>query len=200
MMMFVPSPQAQDLLDELRDGLAVRLSEDDDAKAVYEEAMAEFPAAEGTELERGELGGVPSLRVVAPGAGEEPGILYLHGGGFSVGSASSNQDLLARLGHGAGATAIGIDYPLLPDARFPVALEAALAAYRELVAGGPAAGPRRQLSRRRTRTVGRDDPPRRRRGAAAGPPLPLPLVRPDGLGSRRSKRSPTATGWAARRW
>ena len=120
MMMLVPSPQAQELLDELRDGLARRLSSDDDAKAVYEEAMAEFPAAEGTELERGELGGVPSLRVVAPGAGEEPGILYLHGGGFSVGSASSNQDLLARLSHGAGETAIGIDYPLLPGARFPV--------------------------------------------------------------------------------
>jgi acetyl esterase/lipase len=70
--------------------------------------------------------------VVAPGASEEPEILYLHGGGFAVGSAGSNQDLLARLSHGASVAAVGIDYPLLPEARFPVALEAALAAYREL--------------------------------------------------------------------
>ena len=132
----VPSPQAQELLDELRLGLARRLSEDDDAKAVYEEAMSEFPAPEGTGLQRGELGGVPSLLVVAPGAGEEPGILYLHGGGFAVGSAGSNQDLLARLGHGAGVAVAGIDYPLLPDATFPVALEATLAAYRELTESG----------------------------------------------------------------
>ena len=133
----MPSPDAQELLDELRDGLARRLADGDDAKAVYEEAMAEFPAPEGTALERGELGGAPSLRVVAPGAAEEPGILYLHGGGFAVGSAESNQDLLARLSHGARVAAVGIDYPLLPDARFPVALEAALAAYRELVEAGP---------------------------------------------------------------
>jgi acetyl esterase/lipase len=132
MMTLVPSPQAQDLLDELRTGLARRLGEDDDVRAIYEEAMADFPAPEGTDLQRSELGGVPSLRVVAPGASEEPEILYLHGGGFAVGSAASNQDLIARLSHGAGVAAVGIDYPLLPDARFPVALEAALAAYREL--------------------------------------------------------------------
>jgi len=131
----VPSPQAQELLDELRDGLAKRLSSDDDAKSVYEEAMAEFPAPEGAELRRGELAGVPALRVVAPGAAEESGILYLHGGGFAVGSSESNRDLLARLGHGAGATAIGIDYPLLPEP-FPAALDATLAAYRRLVADG----------------------------------------------------------------
>ena len=133
---FVPSPQAQELLDELRDGRARRLSDEDDPKAVYEEAMAEFPAADGTDLERTELGGLPALRVTAPGAGERVGILYMHGGGFAVGSSTSNQDLLARLGHGAATTAIGVDYPLLPDARFPEALDAVVAAYRELAGSG----------------------------------------------------------------
>jgi acetyl esterase/lipase len=136
MLSFVPSPQAQELLDELREDLASRLSEDGDVKSVYEEAMAEFPPPDGTDLRRGELGGVPSLRVVAPGAAEEAGILYLHGGGFAVGSSESNRDLIARLGHAAGVAAIGIDYPLLPEP-FPAALDATLAAYRELVADGP---------------------------------------------------------------
>jgi acetyl esterase/lipase len=133
----VPSPQAQELLDELRSGLAARLGDSDDPKEVYEEAMAEFPAPEGTELEQTVLAGTPALRVVAPGAAEEPGILYMHGGGFAVGSALSNQDLLARLSHAAAVAAIGIDYPLLPDARFPVALEATVAAYGELAERGP---------------------------------------------------------------
>jgi monoterpene epsilon-lactone hydrolase len=132
----VPSPQAQELLDELREGLARRMNDEQDPKSVYEEAMAEFPVPEGTELERTDLAGVPALRVTAPGASERVGILYLHGGGFAVGSALSNQDLLARLGHGAGVTAIGIDYPLLPDSRFPEAHDAAVAAYRELIGAG----------------------------------------------------------------
>jgi epsilon-lactone hydrolase len=130
----VPSPQAQELLDELREGLAKRLSEDDDAKVVYEQAMAEFPPPEGTEVERREVGGAPALRVVAPGAAEEAGILYLHGGGFAVGSAESNQDLIARLSHALGHAVVGLDYPLLPDAPYPEALDATLAAWRELTA------------------------------------------------------------------
>ncbi len=128
----MPSPQAQELLDELRTDLAERLSDSDDARAIYEEAMAEFPAPEGTALEPIELAGCSGLRVVAPGASEEPRALYLHGGGFAVGSARSNQDLLARLSHSAGIAVVAIDYPLLPDAPFPEALEAALAAYRQL--------------------------------------------------------------------
>lgn len=128
----MPSPEAQELLDDLRAGLARRLSESDDAKTIYEEAMAEFPAQEGTEIRRRELAGTPALHVVAPGAAEEARVLYLHGGGFAVGSSKSNQDLIARLSHATGFGVIGLDYPLLPDAPFPVARDATLAAWREL--------------------------------------------------------------------
>jgi acetyl esterase/lipase len=129
---FVPSPQAQELLEELRAGVAERVERPEQARELYERAMAGFPAAEGTELTETRVGDVPALRVTAPGAEERVGILYLHGGGFAVGSARSNQDLIARLGHAAGVSVVGIDYGLLPEHPFPEALEQTLAAYGEL--------------------------------------------------------------------
>jgi monoterpene epsilon-lactone hydrolase len=128
----VPSPQAQALLDELRGDLAERLGDSRDAQEVYEDAMSEFPAADGVALRRIEIDGVPALRVTAPGAGEEVGMVYMHGGGFGVGSAESNQDLLARLSHAAGVTVAGVDYRLLPEGRFPRALEDATRAFRRV--------------------------------------------------------------------
>ena len=135
----VPSPQAQELLDELRRDLAERLDENTDPRAVYEQAMSDFPAPEGAELERIEIDGIPALRITAAGAGETTGVLYMHGGGFGVGSAESNQDLLARLGHAAGVTVVGIDYRLLPEGRFPRALEETLSAYRSVLQTGEGA-------------------------------------------------------------
>ena len=126
----MPSPQAQELLDELRRDLAERLDDSGDPKDVYEEAMAEFPAAEGVALRRLELAGVPALCVTAPGADEAIGVVYMHGGGFGVGSAESNQDLVARLSHAAGFAVAGVDYRLLPEGRFPNALKDALRAFR----------------------------------------------------------------------
>jgi monoterpene epsilon-lactone hydrolase len=125
----VPSPQAQELLDELRRDLAERLEDFADPKDVYEEAMSEFPAPEGAALRRLELVGVPTLRDTAPGAADEVGVVYMHGGGFGVGSAESNQDLLARLSHASGVAVAGVDYRLLPEGRFPNALEDARRAF-----------------------------------------------------------------------
>ena len=134
----MPSAEAKELLEELRAGVAERLDHPDDAKRLYERAMSGFRAPEGTELSPARAGGVDGLRVTAAGADPRIGILYLHGGGFAVGSAASNQDLLARLSHAAGVSAIGIDYRLLPEHPFPAALEDTLAAAEELAgASGP---------------------------------------------------------------
>ncbi|MGI8460689.1 MAG: alpha/beta hydrolase fold domain-containing protein [Solirubrobacterales bacterium] len=130
------TPEAEELLDELRTEIAERLDDSNDAKQIFDSAMAEFPASEGTSLEQVEVGEVRGLRVVAPGASEVPGILYMHGGGHAVGSAVSNQDLIARLSHSSGVTVVGIDCPLLPENPFPAALDATLAAYRELSSAG----------------------------------------------------------------
>jgi len=68
----------------------------------------------------------------AAGVGE-PAMLFLHGGGFAVGSAYGYRALVGALVAAAGVPAVVPDYRLAPEHPFPAALEDALSAYRWLV-------------------------------------------------------------------
>src|SRR5262245_36923398 len=64
------------------------------------------------------------------------GLLYLHGGGYSIGSIDTHRDLLCRLCAASGASVLAVDYRLAPEHPFPAQLEDALAAYRWLLDAG----------------------------------------------------------------
>ncbi|MDF0518746.1 alpha/beta hydrolase [Bradyrhizobium yuanmingense] len=81
-------------------------------------------------------GGVDGEWIVPAAAPQEKVILYLHGGGFRVGSIVSHRDLTARIGHACGCRVVAINYRLAPEHRFPAALDDALAAYRYLLDQG----------------------------------------------------------------
>jgi len=67
-------------------------------------------------------------------------LLYLHGGGYAIGSIATHRALVAELARAAGVPALVIAYRLAPEAPFPAAVEDATAAYRWLRAQGiPAA-------------------------------------------------------------
>jgi acetyl esterase/lipase len=63
-------------------------------------------------------------------------ILYLHGGGYMLGSIHTHRELVSRLSRAAGARGLLIDYRLAPEHPFPAAVDDALAAYRFLLSGG----------------------------------------------------------------
>jgi acetyl esterase/lipase len=67
-------------------------------------------------------------------------ILYLHGGGFMMGSPDTHRALAARVALASHARALVLDYRLAPEHPFPAALEDAVAAYRWLLAQGRAPG------------------------------------------------------------
>jgi len=67
-------------------------------------------------------------------------VLYLHGGGYVIGSPRSHRHLAAAIARAAGARALVLDYRLAPENPFPAALEDAIAAYRWLLGQGIAAG------------------------------------------------------------
>lgn len=81
---------------------------------------------------RGRLGGRPAIELRPDRAGEGI-LLYLHGGGYVLGSAETGIGVAAGLAVRTGATAYSLDYRLAPEHRFPAAVEDALAAYAELV-------------------------------------------------------------------
>jgi monoterpene epsilon-lactone hydrolase len=67
---------------------------------------------------RVEAGGVDAEWIAAPGADADRIVLYLHGGGFRMGSISSHRDVMQRLSIAAGARVLGINYRLGPEHAF----------------------------------------------------------------------------------
>ncbi|MGB3289679.1 MAG: alpha/beta hydrolase [Burkholderiaceae bacterium] len=63
-------------------------------------------------------------------------ILYLHGGGYQIGSATSHHNVMARLSTVSGHHVLGVEYRLAPEHRFPAALDDVLTAYKWLLAQG----------------------------------------------------------------
>jgi epsilon-lactone hydrolase len=94
------------------------------------------PLADGVDVRAGELGGRP-VEVLAPRHGDASRrVLYLHGGGFTIGSARTHRALATHLAAASGATVHLLDYRLAPEHPFPAGLDDALAAYRELLHAG----------------------------------------------------------------
>ncbi|MEV0295222.1 alpha/beta hydrolase [Nocardia sp. NPDC050710] len=60
-------------------------------------------------------------------------VLYLHGGGYAVGSMTTHRSLAARLAHETGCAVYLLDYRLAPEHPFPAALDDAETAFLELV-------------------------------------------------------------------
>lgn len=63
-------------------------------------------------------------------------ILYLHGGGYMLGSPGVYRGVTSRLAQLSGAKLFSLDYRLAPEHPFPAAVEDALAAYRWLLEQG----------------------------------------------------------------
>ncbi len=81
-------------------------------------------------------GGVPAEWIIPPTAAADRVILYLHGGGYVMGSIKTHRATVARIARAAQARALAIDYRLAPEHPFPAALEDTLAAYRWLLGNG----------------------------------------------------------------
>ncbi len=85
-------------------------------------------------------GGVEAEWLDAPGARADRVVLYLHGGGYVLGSVNSHRDMIARLSAAASVRALGLNYRLAPESPFPAAVDDAVAAYRWLLEQGIAPG------------------------------------------------------------
>jgi len=105
-------------------------------RAGFEAMTSLMPVAPDVRRETVNASGVPAEWVVAPGAVAERVILYLHGGGYVVGSINTHRELASRLSRAAGARVLVIDYRLAPEHPHPAALDDCTAAYRWLLSIG----------------------------------------------------------------
>ena len=84
------------------------------------------------------IGGMNAEWIAAPNAAPDRIILFLHGGGFRIGSIASHRDLMQRMSQAARAKILAIDYRLAPEHAFPAPVDDALAAWRWLLDHGHA--------------------------------------------------------------
>jgi epsilon-lactone hydrolase len=107
----------------------------EDARAAWEALMAHFAPPPEIGVRPVNAGGVPSLLLSA--APDRPGmLLYLHGGGYVLGSAFGYRHLAGALAMAAGTPALVPDYRLAPEHPFPAGLEDAVRAYRWILERG----------------------------------------------------------------
>jgi monoterpene epsilon-lactone hydrolase len=77
--------------------------------------------------------GVPAHWLEAPGVDTGRVLVFLHGGGYELGSLRSDGELAARLGRAAGMRVLFLEYRLAPEHPFPAAIDDAVAAWQWLV-------------------------------------------------------------------
>ena len=105
-------------------------------RAAYDAFSRLFPTPSDVTVRSERVGGVAAEWTSTPAASPERVILYLHGGGYAIGSALSHRHLVAQLGRTARAQTLALDYRLAPEHPFPAAVEDALSGYRFLLDNG----------------------------------------------------------------
>ena len=90
-----------------------------------------IPARDGASL---------PARLCAPGPERLPVLLYLHGGGFTIGSIASHDTLCRELSRLSGCAVVSLEYRLAPAHRFPTAVNDAWDALQWLAAHGSVLG------------------------------------------------------------
>jgi len=133
----MPSTEIQTVLDLLKQSPFLTSAPEVELRRGIDRFGKSFPVPADIPVEEVELGGVPAERIVVDADG--PTLLYLHGGGYVIGSPTSHRHVVFKLAQDFQGTAYSLDYRMAPEAPFPAAVDDALAAYRALLAICPAA-------------------------------------------------------------
>jgi monoterpene epsilon-lactone hydrolase len=84
-----------------------------------------------------DAGGVPAEWVIAPGADATRRVLYIHGGGFIMGSPKSHRTITSKFAEVSGCAVLSIDYRLLPEHKHMDCVEDCRTAYQWILKNGP---------------------------------------------------------------
>ena len=103
----------------------------DVARVQIDKSVERLAFARGVSVTRSELAGLSALSFKPEGT-TRGDLLYLHGGGYVIGSAKSHGPFVSQLVASWRLTAVSPNYRLAPEHPCPAAIEDALAAFRAL--------------------------------------------------------------------
>ena len=111
------SPQLQQVIEAIKALAGMAAGSSVEELRATNEQMAR-PAEPDVRSEPVVANGVSAEWISAPGAAADRAVLYLHGGGYIMGSLNTHRDLMGRISRAAQARVLGLDYRLAPDIRF----------------------------------------------------------------------------------
>ncbi len=106
----------------------------DEMRTQFDEMAAEVAA--DVRVETVDAGGVPCELHTPPGADTQRIIMYVHGGGYVLGSLKSHRAMLAEVARASGCQALAVDYRLAPEHIYPAAVDDSICAYLWLLSSG----------------------------------------------------------------
>ena len=106
------------------------------ARAAFDEMLGGAPLADGVEVTPITAAGRDAEWIVPTGAPADRVVLYLHGGGYRIGSLHGYRPILSQFAATIGLRLFAVDYRLAPEHPFPAGLDDAVAAYEWLLAEG----------------------------------------------------------------
>jgi monoterpene epsilon-lactone hydrolase len=113
----------------------------------FDQQLETALTAPGVTYETAKVGGVPGVWCRPPNATRGSVILYLHGGGYVMGSAKAFRNHVGQIASRASAATFIADYRLAPEYPYPAAVDDALAVYsglaeisRSIMIAGDSAG------------------------------------------------------------
>ncbi len=92
-----------------------------------------IPIPDDIKIEKIDINGIPAEWQIVPGAEESKVLLYIHGGGWVLGSPNTSRLLTIEMAKATKMRVLSIDYRLAPEHPFPAALEDCVAVYKWLL-------------------------------------------------------------------
>ena len=133
----MPSPEHEALVAALQEGAgATEAPSVEERRANYEALLGANPMADDVTVEEITIEHVDADWVTVPQSRADRVILYLHGGGYMIGSKRAYREYGGRLARAARARVCVLDYRLAPEHPFPAAVDDAVIAYRWLLNDG----------------------------------------------------------------
>jgi len=105
-------------------------------RANMERGSAATPLPSDVKFEAVSAAGVPAEWAIAPGTRDDRVLVYVHGGGYTMGSLATHRALCARLSRLGRLRVLNVAYRLAPEHPHPAAVEDAVAALRWVYAQG----------------------------------------------------------------
>jgi acetyl esterase/lipase len=136
----MPSKEYKDILEFLASMPDTSGLSFEERRSNFEEQVSQLPVAKSVSCEPVSAGGIPAEWIVPAEAPKRKVILYLHGGGYCIGSINTHRGMVSHIARVAETRALLIDYRLAPENPFPAALEDSTAAYKWLLSQGIVAG------------------------------------------------------------